>query len=180
MHWLVLFVLCIVTVGVFGIFWAFIQASWVRKIDPGSEANQWLVASIGCVVFAWLAQIAVRAMDMQQGATGLLSLGSLGIALVVATIVFIYLAYFDMAASMRKNLPAYGLVPKIGGITLFIGTLLYLQGQMRWVARWKATGETRPGAPRAPFWFLLLILPVGAITAYAYFIALMYSEMGRR
>lgn len=163
MHWLVVLLLCLVTLGIFGIVWPFIQAAWVRKIDPESKASQWLVASIACVAVSWMAQIALRVFGMRQDATALMSLGLVGLVLAIANIVFVYLAYFGMATSMRKKLPAYGLVPEIGGVTLFFFTLLYLQGQMSWVARWKQTGDTLPAAPKALFWCLWLIFPVGAV-----------------
>jgi hypothetical protein len=168
MHWFVVLLLTIVTLGIFGVVWPFIQASWVKKVDPSSKAGTYLVGSLACVGISWIAQIGLRIFGMGHGATALMSLGGLGFILAIANLVLVYMAYFGMANSMRRVLPSYGVTPEIGGVTLFFFTLLYLQGQMRWLARWKSTGQTFPAAPKVIFWCLWLVLPVtGAIVMFA-------------
>jgi hypothetical protein len=161
MHWFAVMLLSIVTLGIFGIVWAFIQASWVRKADPTSKAGTWLATALVCVGLSWVAQIALRMAGVANatpvffGYIAVVSVFSLGSA------VFAYMGYFSMANSMRRVLPSYGISPEIGGVTLFFFTKFYLQGQMSWVARWKETGSTTPPAPKAIFWCLWAIFPVG-------------------
>jgi hypothetical protein len=47
MHWAVLLLLSVVTFGIFGIIWVFIQAAWVRKVREGNHAIFYLIAYLG-------------------------------------------------------------------------------------------------------------------------------------
>lgn len=47
MHWAVLLLLSVVTFGIFGIVWVFIQAAWVRKVRENNHAIFYLIAYVG-------------------------------------------------------------------------------------------------------------------------------------
>ena len=47
LHWAVLLLLNILTVGIFANIWCFVQANFARKIDEGSRAMLWYALSIG-------------------------------------------------------------------------------------------------------------------------------------
>lgn len=46
LHWAVVTLLSIVTIGIFYIIWAFIQAVWIRKVRPKSKALWFLIAYV--------------------------------------------------------------------------------------------------------------------------------------
>lgn len=164
LHWFLVLLLCIPTLGVMGIVWPFVQASWIKKIDPSSKATGWLVASLLLTLVVWGFGIGSQVARVGDGLTSVALIFPqlvIGLAQWACMIV----AFFSMASSMRRVLSPLGLVPEVGGITLFFFTTFYMQGQMSWVARWRQTGQTQPPAPKAVFWVLwcvpgLLILTV--------------------
>jgi Tfp pilus assembly major pilin PilA len=159
LHWVFLLILSILTLGVFGVVWSFIQANWIRKLDHQSKATQLLAMAIGCIVVGEVLSITA---SRGGGSAGLVAIGGL---LILAYWVLYLVAYFSMAGSMRRLLPAYGLSVEIGGATLFFFTILYLQSQLSWLGRWKATGQTLPAVSKGAFWALYLVVPVFAIFA---------------
>jgi len=52
LHWAIVVVLGIVTVGIFWIIWLFIQAAWIRKVVPESKAIFFLLAYVVCIFAA--------------------------------------------------------------------------------------------------------------------------------
>ena len=157
LHWGLLLLLSIVTLGIFGIVWSFIQANWIKKIDHQSNATLLLAFAIGCIVVGEVLSITASRGDSSAG------LAAIGGLLVLAYWVLYLVAYFSMAGSMRRNLPVYGLPVEIGGVTLFFFTMLYLQSQLRWVGRWKATGQTSPRVSEGALWARYLVVPVLAV-----------------
>ena len=159
LHWSLVLLLSLFTLGLFGWVWYFIQAAYVRKIDLGSNATAYLVIhSLCCVVYVVVSVLsgidpAGSMPDSIPPATTALLL-----ALLLGGIIFFYCALYSMAGSL-ENLPRrYGVRMVIGGFTLFLFRSLYLQGQLSWLARWKATGQTQPGPPKGIFWVLLVVL----------------------
>ncbi|HWU77406.1 MAG TPA: pilin [Rhodanobacter sp.] len=155
LHWALVWLFAILSLGIFGIIWRFIQANWIRKIDPQSKASLLLGIALGCFFVGYILYFVGLAAAL-KGDVGLLPLGG---TLLLANWVLLLISYFSMADSMRRRLPAYGLRPEIGGITLFFFTTYYLQGQLSWVARWKRTGQTSPGASKGIFWALFCLVP---------------------
>jgi Tfp pilus assembly protein PilE len=81
----------------------------------------------------------------------------------VAGLVFLVVAYFSMANSVRRELPKYGVPVSIGGVTLFFFTYLYFQGQLRWFSRWREGDRNDGKPPKGIFWLLMSIVFIGAI-----------------
>jgi Tfp pilus assembly major pilin PilA len=158
LHWGLVLLFAILTFGIFAIVWTFIQANWVRKIDPRSNATLLLVLSLIAFVVGY-------SLDLATLADGPGARPTLGPVLVLTSTILSLVAYFRMAGSMRRGLSAYGLRPNISGATLFFFTLWYLQGQMSWLARWKLTGQTSPRAPKGIYWALCVVPFVIAILA---------------
>lgn len=156
LHWALVWLFAVLTFGIFGIVWQFIQANWVRKIDPQSKATLLLGISVGCFVIGYILYFVGLAAALKGDAT-LLPLGG---TLLLGYWVLLLVAYFSMADSMRRQLPAYGLKPEIGRITLFFFTMYYLQGQLSWLARWQRTGQTSPDAPKGIFWAIFCLVPI--------------------
>jgi hypothetical protein len=100
--------------------------------------------------------------------------------------VLMLVAYFSMAGSIRREMAAYELPVAIGGATLFFFNLLYLQGQLSWLARWKNTGSSDPKAPKAVFWllwvpvFLFAILAAIAVPQYQHYVERAHAVQAQR
>lgn len=157
LHWGLVLLFTVLTLGIFGMIWPFIQANWVRKVDQKSSATLLLGIAVACGVVGYILYFAGFAA-LQRGDTSL-GLASFSGLLVIACWVLYLIAYFSMASSLRRNLPEYGLPVAIGGVTLFFFTLYYMQGQLSWIARWKDTGQVSPKASKGIFWVILFIVP---------------------
>ncbi|MEY2149830.1 pilin [Rhodanobacter sp. 115] len=169
LHWALIWLFAILTFGIFGLVWPFIQANWVRKIDSRSNAMLLLGLATGCLVVGYPMYFASLA-SLPHGGGGTISVAGL---LLLASWVLYLVAFFSMAGSMRDKLASRELPLEIGGVTLFFFTMYYLQGQLSWVARWKRTGQVTPRAPKGVFWALFCIVPfviaiLAAITIPAY------------
>ena len=162
LHWGLVLLFTVISFGIFGIIWPFIQASWVRKIDSGSKATLLLaLAFIACAVGEVFYFSGIK--SLATGGSGLTGLGGL---LMLSYWILYLVAYFSMAGSMRRNLIPIGLPVEIGGITLFFFNMYYLQGQLSWIAHWKNTGRTEPKASKGVLW-ILLVLPFFMISILA-------------
>lgn len=155
MHWLVVLLLVVVTFGLFQWVWLFVQSNWVRRIDRSSSARGLFVAGL-LVAFGG---------GFVSGAFNVPTMTVLG---TLAGTVLVIVGCFSMAGSLRQEAARLGLPLEIGGVTLFFFQMLYLQGQLTWLARWKDTGQTSPPAPKGVFW-LLMIFPglIGILAAIA-------------
>ena len=157
LHWGLVWLFAVLTLGIFAIIWPFIQANWVRKIDRRSNATLMIGLAMGCRLvgygfyFAGLASIA-------SGGGGMGMVGFGGLLLLAGWVLYL-VAYFSMAGSMRDKLVSRELPLEIGGVTLFFFTMYYLQGQLSWLARWKHTGQTSPKASKGIFWAIFCIVP---------------------
>lgn len=155
LHWGLVWLFSILTLGIFGLVWPFIQANWVRKIDGRRNAILLLGLAMGCFVVGYVFYFAGFA-SRNSGGAGMVGFGGL---LLLAYWVLRLVAYFSMAGSMRDKLASRELPLEIGGITLFFFTMYYLQGQLSWLARWKRTGQTSPSASKGVFWAIFCIVP---------------------
>jgi len=179
LHWGMVLLLTIVTLGIFGIVWPFIQAGWVRKIDGSSRARLLLGLALGSFVVGYALVIAGAAPRGEAPGGGAL----FGVLLMLAYSVLYLVAYFSMAGSLRRHFSRGTPEVRIGGITLFFFNMYYLQGQLRWLAKWKETGRTDPPPPKGVFYllwffpFVLGILAAIAIPSYqGYMVRAQVSE----
>lgn len=134
LHWALVLLFGIFSLGIFILVWIFIQASWVRKIDSRSNAVMYLIAYI-LLTFTGGAMGAIDYAVIQVFG-GLAQL---------AGAVFFYLAYYSMRESMTEyynNIEPINL--KISGVMTFFFNIFYLQHHMTRIAEWKMTGFLRP------------------------------------
>ncbi len=155
MHWLVVLLLVVVTFGLFQWVWLFVQSNWVKRIDRSSSARAFFVAGL-LIAFGG---------GFVSGAFNVPTMTVLG---TLAGTVLVIIGCFSMAGSLRQEAARLRLPLEIGGVTLFFFQMLYLQGQLTWLARWRDTGQTLPQAPKGVFW-LLMIFPglIGILAAIA-------------
>ncbi len=141
--------------------WAFVQAGFVKKLDPRSKATTWLVlwlicylACVGVVVYIVL-QFHITLEDIKDPqfvphlftAIPLYLQQNMALQLVVyigepLALVFILLGFFGMRGSIQRY---YNSVEPIGlrlsGVMTFFFNMLYFQYHFRRIARWKQTGQ---------------------------------------
>jgi Tfp pilus assembly major pilin PilA len=160
MHWGVVLLFSIFTFGIFGMVWPFIQARWIRRIDHRSNAVTLLGIAIPCYVAGYVLDVGSALYSFKVDSVAGARMSSLGGMLLLGWLVLFLIAYFGMADSIRKRLKPVGLSVDISGAALFFFNLYYLQGQLRWLAHWKNTGEKTPAAPKGVFWAAFLILPI--------------------
>ena len=160
LHWAFVWLLALATFGLFAVAWAFVQVRWVRRIDPRNNALTLLRLAVGCL----LAGCAVAIVDVFWVADANVDMAV--VLLIISRLLMLgwfvlhVVAYFAMADSLRRYAAGQRLAMEIGGGTLFFFTVYYLQGQLRWFARWKASGGTAPAAPQGVFWALTVVLTV--------------------
>jgi hypothetical protein len=155
LHWGLVFLFTILTLGIFAVVWPFIQANWVRKIDSNSKATPMLAGGLVCL-------FASEFVSVGSGSKGVVIGGLLTLAYYALWLT----AYFSMADSIKRKLAEYSLPVEIGGVTLFFFNTLYLQGQLSWIARWKETGSSNP-KPSKGLFYVLLVVPVFVLATLA-------------
>jgi hypothetical protein len=118
LHWTVVLLLAIVTLGLFLDIWLIVQALWVRKQDPKSRVLQLCILSIVVSILAEVLNAAHAPVEL----TGVVFVASLVLALIPT------FAIRDMLAAYLTRLtgrPAY-----LGSfLTLILGPI-YLQYHM--------------------------------------------------
>ncbi len=142
LHWALVLILTIVTCGIFGLVWAFVEANFVKKIDPKSRAIMLFVLVVVCACVNW----AVAFMILGAARSG--SFGSVtGISILsdiigLASWVLALIAVFNMKASLESY---YNSVEPIGlrlnGVMVFFFAIFYFQYHFTRIAQWKQTGR---------------------------------------
>jgi uncharacterized membrane protein len=126
---------------IFGLIWFFIQAGYVKKIDPASRARTFLIFGL----LATLAQIVasfVIAGAAAMGSTGAAAAGGfLTLILAIVGMVLMLSAVFGMRRSLIdyfNTVEPIGL--RLSGVMTFFFNILYFQYHLSRIAEWKRTG----------------------------------------
>jgi hypothetical protein len=132
LHWALVLAFTVVTLGLFYVVWMFVQAAWVKRIDPGSNATPLLTIY---VVLTLIGQVMIEASDEGSGAA------AVGLLLVLAGTVVSIFGFFSMRRSM---LDYYDKTEPIGlrlsaALTFFL-SVFYLQYHMTRIVKWRQTG----------------------------------------
>lgn len=136
LHWALVLLFTILTLGIFFIVWTFIQAAWVKKIHPDSNAMTLMAIYLVLVLLGQAISGASEKDSNEAAAASMLVL--------IGTIVSI-VGIFSIRRSM---LDYYNKIEPIGlrlsgALTFFLG-VFYLQHHMTRIARWKQTGILPP------------------------------------
>ncbi len=128
LHWFVVLALSALTLGIFGWFWMFLQAAWVRKFDPGSRATLLLFVGLLTAVTGGYLSAMAGAGD-QQTAARVELLGTLTAG------VFLVLAAFRMRGSIEHHFThVEPMNVSINGVMTFFFTFIYLQYHLTRIA----------------------------------------------
>ncbi|WP_372824691.1 hypothetical protein [Polaromonas sp.] len=130
LHWGLMLLFTVLTLGLFLLVWMFIQSSWARKIDPESNAATLFIAYL--VLF-----IPSQLLTEGSGA-GLKGLGAL---LMLVSYVVFYVGEYSIRRSMLNH---YNKVEPISlemsGAMVFFFSSFYLRYHMTRIAKRKMTG----------------------------------------
>lgn len=129
LHWALVLLFTVLTLGIFYIVWMFVQSVWVRRIHPESSATTLFVIY---VVLSLIGQFVIEASDKGSG-----SAVAGGLLLVVGSVVGIF-GFFSVRRSM---LDYYNQIDPVGlrlsaALTFFL-SVFYLQHHMTRIAKWK-------------------------------------------
>lgn len=140
LHWAVVLVLSMFT-GIFGTIWAFVQAAWVKKIDPQSKAIAlYVVWAVTLVIFmfCWVAGAAMVSTGQNNTGAGLMGFAAF---VYFVGLVFLMVGVFSVRRSMLNYYNSVEPINlRLSGVMTFFFNILYLQYHMTRIARWKQTG----------------------------------------
>lgn len=130
LHWALVLLFTVLTLGIFLVVWMFIQSSWVKKIDPTSNATTQFIAYL--VLFVASQVLGESGSDGLKSLSVLLTIGS-------------YIAFYFGAYSIRRSMLDHynNMEPmqlKLSSAMTFFFSTFYLQYHMTRIARWKAGG----------------------------------------
>jgi hypothetical protein len=142
LHWALVLVISIFTCGLFGVVWEFVQAAWMRRVNPRSNA---LFFYIGHAVLSFggsflrIGLMAASGFQRHYAGIG----GGLGLV----SIVLLEIAFFDMRRSMEEhyNGPEPIGLSLSGVMTFFFGPL-YFQYHMSRINEMKRMARYRGAA----------------------------------
>jgi hypothetical protein len=128
LHWGLVLVIGIVTCGVFAWVWAFVEASWVKKVDPSSKAI--IYYAIGTAALLVAIGLSVSG-DRQMAALGtVINLGGAIIFLVAA---------FSMRSSIENHFnTAEPIGLALSGVMTFFFSVYYFQYHFTQINEMKA------------------------------------------
>jgi hypothetical protein len=139
LHWALVLLIGMFTCGLFSAVWALVQAAWMRKVNPRSNALflyiAYIVVSFGGT-FARMYLMAISGFHQQY-------LG-IGVPVGLISLVLVELAFFDMRRSMEEHFNGpepIGL--SLSGVMTFFFGMLYFQyhfsriNEMKRMARYR-------------------------------------------
>ncbi len=138
LHWALVLVIGMVTCGIFTLVWLFIQAAFVKKIRPASNATMMYIAAIvlGLVGYGMAVGSALADVRILGALGGLIYLG--------AAVVFI-MTHFKMRSLLLEY---YNTVEpinlRLSGVMTFFFSIYYFQYHFTRIAEWKRTGVLSP------------------------------------
>jgi hypothetical protein len=142
LHWGLVLVISIFTCGLFGIVWQFVQAAWMRRVNPRSNA---LFFYIGHAVLSFGGSFLRVGLMAASGFHN--HYPGIGGGLTLISIVVLELAFFDMRRSMEEhyNGPEPIGLSLSGVMTFFFGPF-YFQYHMSRINEMKRMARYRGAA----------------------------------
>lgn len=130
LHWGLVLLLHVITCGIFGLIWLFVEAAWVKKVRPTSRAIFYL---IGCLALGFIAAIINE--ERRGDPNSIAALMNLG------SIVLYIVAVFSMRGDIEDY---YNTEENVGlslnGVMTFFFAIFYFQYHFNRINRWKQTG----------------------------------------
>jgi GYF domain 2 len=163
LHWGLVFLYSVLTLGVFGMVWPFVQAYWIRSVDRSSKAM--LLLGIGTAFY--IASVALQSAGLFTSRTDVYGGGHIAelvMAMILVYCILLVVACFSMAGSIRRTMQPYGPSVRFGAITLVFLNAYAIQGHLTWIGRWNQTGQTEPAPPKGKLW-LIMLFPIALVVS---------------
>jgi hypothetical protein len=133
--------LAFVTGGLFGIIWFFVQASYVKRIDPTSKARMLLVLGLLLSVAQVVIVVAGTILATTGSETAVYASLTLSMLLMLASMICMLAAVFSMRGSLVTYFNSVEPINlRLSGIMTFFFNMLYFQYHLSRIAEWKRTG----------------------------------------
>lgn len=140
LHWALVLLFSVLTCSLFAVVWAFVQATWVKKLVPRTNAVLMYALYVLLLFLATAISIAGAAANPPAMGPALVSP-----ALNLAALVCFYVGAFNIRSCLREY---YNSVEPIGlrlsGVMTFFFNTLYFQYHMSRIHHWKKTGVLTP------------------------------------
>ena len=126
LHWALVLLIGLFTCGLFNLVWIFVQAIWVRKVDPNSKALIYYIAGIALDVVSVFTQISLSAAQA-HGNAGQSPVVAVSLVSTLAMAVLFIVANFSMRDSIEAhfNGPEPIGLSLSGVMTFFFGSLYF-------------------------------------------------------
>jgi len=127
LHWALVLLIGFFTCGLFTLVWVFVQAAWVRKIDPRSKALFLYIAGLVIYFAGFFGQMAMRISMARNGTTSGVVTG-FGIVWMLAYCALFITANFSMRDSIEEHFNGpepIGL--SLSGVMTFFFSIYYFQ-----------------------------------------------------
>jgi hypothetical protein len=128
LHWALVLLIGFFTSGLFTLIWMFVQAAWMRKVNPQSKALSYYIAAL-VVYVIMIGTIVAMVMSMSGGnATPSNGIASLFVVCALANLVLFLMAIFNMRSSMEEHFNGpepIGL--RLSGVMTFFFSVFYFQ-----------------------------------------------------
>jgi hypothetical protein len=126
LHWALVLLIGVFTCGLFAIAWTFVQAAWIRKVNPNSKALFFYIAGYGIYIVSFMIQ-----MEMMFG--GANTRHAMGPAIVsgllsLVVLVLLIVAIFTMRSDIEEHFNGpepIGL--SLSGVMTFFFNVYYFQ-----------------------------------------------------
>jgi zinc-ribbon domain len=129
LHWSLVLVFTVATLGLFGPFWLYWQWRWVKTIDQANSAFPWIVASAVCQCLNVLVVLAAEGGG--RGNPALLYIPCL-------------VAAFKLRKSLVRFYDQNGLRKSVNGLLTFLFVHVYLQYHLTNIARLQTSENMKP------------------------------------
>jgi hypothetical protein len=143
LHWALVLVISIFC-GVFGLIWLFVQASFVKKLDPNNKSIMMFVLSFVVGIGGIIVMMALGGAAAMMGSSGRTALPFMILLYPIVCLlpaVFSIIGVFGMRRSLLNH---YNTVEPIGlrlsGVMTFFFAIFYFQYHFMRIANWKQTG----------------------------------------
>lgn len=128
LHWAIVLILSVVTLGLFGFYWSIRQARFARRIDPTNRAIFQILLSATLFVFQILIA-AVVALTVARGGAST-DLSSVMNIMRLFEGLMVFTAYWQIRATLMRH---YGI--KLNGILTLIFNVYYIQYHLSQLAK---------------------------------------------
>jgi hypothetical protein len=143
LHWALVLVISIFC-GFFALVWIFVQASFVKKLDPNNKSIMMFILSFVVGIGGMIVMMAVGGAAVAMGARGQAALPLMFLLYPIVCLLPAVFGLLGVFGMRRSLLNYYNTVEPIGlrlsGVMTFFFAIFYFQYHFMRIANWKQTG----------------------------------------